>query len=88
MGKKQHDVEALVKRLSAHPELMEEIEQLLEEVDDPNSELANADDAEDAIAEGIHQIARRALTGWAQGKANKAVPGASARRGGKKNSAG
>lgn len=88
MRKKQHNVEALVERLSAHPELMEEVEQLLEEVEDPNSELSNADDAEDAIAERIRLIAQRALSGWAQTKAGRSEPGANARRGGKKNSAG
>lgn len=88
MKKKHSSVEDLVRRLSAHPELMEEVEQLLEEVEDPNSELSNADDAEDAIAERIQLIAQRALSGWAQTRASRIAPGAHARRGGKKNSAG
>ncbi len=56
----------ITERLLEHPELLTQVENLLEEVDDPHSKIANLDDAEDVIAERIHQMARDALESWAK----------------------
>ena len=78
----------ITERLLEHPELLTQVENLLEEVDDPHSKIANLDDAEDVIAERIHQMARDALESWAKNRADKAPVMEGSRRAGKKNCAG
>ena len=84
----QREAEEIAERLKEHPELLEQVRQLLEEVDDPKGKIANIDDAEDVIAGHIRQMARNALESWAQSQAAKVPTRDGARRGGKKNCAG
>ena len=79
----QREAEEIEERLKEHPELLEQVRQLLEEVDDPKGKIANIDDAEDVIAERIRQMARNALESWAQSKAAKVPTRDGALRGGK-----
>jgi hypothetical protein len=76
--------EIITERLLEHPELLTQVEKLLEEVDDPHSKIANLDDAEDIIAERIHQMAKDALESWAKNKADNAPSVEGSRRAGKK----
>jgi len=84
----QRQAEKITERLLEHPELLTQVEKLLEEVDDPNGKIANLDDAEDVIAERIHQMAKDALESWAKNKADHAPCMEGTRRAGKKNCAG
>jgi hypothetical protein len=54
--------------LSAHPELRERIESLLEVVIDSKGELDRADDAEEAIISGLRQMGKEMLSSWAKEK--------------------
>jgi hypothetical protein len=84
----QREAEEIAERLKEHPELLSQVRQLLEEVDDPHGKIANLDDAEDVIAERIHQMAKDALESWAKSKADNAPAPEGSRRAGKKNCAG
>jgi hypothetical protein len=84
----RRQAEQITERLLEHPELLMQVEKLLEEVDDPHGKIANLDDAEDVIAERIHQMAKDALESWAKNKAANAPATDGSRRAGKKNCAG
>lgn len=83
-------IEALLKRLREQPELCEQVEALLGEVEDVTGRLVTADQAEDAVVERVRSIGQVALTRWAQGRCDQlnAQRPAGTRRDSKKNSAG
>jgi len=88
MKEVRKQAEQITQRLMAHPELLEQVQLLLEEVDDKQDGIANLDDAEDVIAERGREVLRSALESWAKSKAERASAIGNARRGGKKNCAG
>ena len=59
--------------LSAHPELRERIESLLEIVIDSKGELDRADDAEEAVISGLQQMGKELLSSWAKEKESQKV---------------
>jgi hypothetical protein len=59
--------------LSAHPELRQRIESLLEVVIDPRGELDRADDAEEAVISGLQQMGKELLSSWAKEKESQKV---------------
>jgi hypothetical protein len=63
----------LEKLLSAHPELRERIESLLEIVIDSKGELDRADDAEEAVILGLQQMGKELLSSWAKEKETQKV---------------
>jgi hypothetical protein len=82
--------EEIMKRLKKQPELLKQVEGLLDEVENKSGALGTADQAEDAMVERVRAIGRAALNRWAQQRCeqlNAAVP-PGARKGGKKNSGG
>lgn len=86
----QEQTAELMVRLQRHPELLEQVVALLDEVDNRAGTLNTGDDAEDAIVERVRQLGRQALTGWAERRhaAVQPVRTPGLRQGGKKNSAG
>lgn len=59
-------MDALVNRLREHPEMVEQMEALLDEVENRTGTLGTADQAEDAVVERMRSLGQAALTGWAQ----------------------
>lgn len=80
----------LVRRLERHPELMEQVVGMLDEVENSSGRLRTVDDAEDAVVERLRKMGQVALTTWARRESDSvgaSLP-AGARRSGKKNSGG
>jgi len=82
--------ESVVKRLEKHPELMRQIEGLLDEVENRSGELRTADEAEEALIKRMRQIGRSGLSDWAEREEAKQATGErpGAKRGTKKKSGG
>jgi len=81
----------LVRKLREHPQLLEQLGALLEEIGDEHHQLTTADEAEEALVKRLHEMGRLSLTQWAQNKAlqsDQGPPEAGSRRGSKKNSIG
>ena len=80
-------LDALVNRLREHPEMLEQVEALLDEVENRTGALGTADQAEDAVVERMRSLGHAALTRWAQRRCeqlnDKAPP--QARKDSKKN---
>jgi len=55
----------LINRLNRNPHIKARIEALLSVVENSSGEFKRADDAEDAIADGVRQIAQELLQDWA-----------------------
>ena len=64
----------LIERLGQHPELRDQFEGLLDEVENRASKLNTADDAEDALVERVREIGREALKHWAQRRHDSVQP--------------
>ncbi len=80
--------QAVIAAMRTNPELQQGLVGLVAEMD---GRIATADQAEDAIAERVRQLARTALTSWAQKRQQtvaQAQPAKGLVRHGKKNSAG
>ncbi len=86
------NAEELVKRLSAHPELLRQMESLLSAVEDETGELKQADAAEIRVIDEMRKMGRQALVAWASGQVDETSREITQCRGvwseGKKNSAG
>lgn len=85
--------QTLEERLARHPELKTKIESLLSMVENADGELTQADDAEQAVIEGIRALGQATLAGWAEqsheAKRDRFVQShPKAHRSGKKNSTG
>lgn len=82
--------ESLTARLARHPELMKQIEGLLDEVENRAGALTTADAAEEALIGRTRQIGQAGLSGWAQRETARlaAEPPSGARRSSKKKSGG
>ena len=83
----------LVRKLSAHPDLRNRVESLLLAVEDEAGELREADAAEMRVIEEMRRMGQEALQAWAARQVDKTSQelgqsAESARREGKKNSAG
>ena len=63
----------LERLLSAHPELRERVESLLEIVIDSKGEFDRADDAEDAVISGLQQMGKELLSSWAKEKESQKI---------------
>jgi hypothetical protein len=63
----------LERLLSAHPELRERMESLLEMVIDSKGELDRADDVEEALISGLQQMGKELLSSWAEEKESQKV---------------
>lgn len=59
-------LDALVNRLREQPEMLAQVEALLEEVENRTGVLGTADQAEDAVVERMRSLGQAALTRWAQ----------------------
>lgn len=55
----------LINRLNRHPHIKARIESLLDVTENSSGEFTRADDAEDALAEGIRQMGQELLSEWA-----------------------
>lgn len=83
-------LDGLVNRLREHPEMVEQMEALLDEVENRAGLLGTADQAEDALVERMRCLGQAALTRWAQQRCaqlNASAP-PQARKDSKKNSGG
>jgi hypothetical protein len=82
----------LLALLNRHRGLKSRVEALAAIIDDPEGDLARADEAERRVIEEVRRLGQEALQGWAEGQVARAtVQGDEApelRRAGKKNSAG
>ena len=57
---------SLEERLTAHPQLLERIEALLNVVENSTGDIEQADLAEQRVIEEVRQIGQQALKGWAE----------------------
>lgn len=64
--------EALLNRLSGHPELRSRVESMLLVVDDEMGNLQEADAAEMQLIEQMRRMGQESLQAWATGQAAKA----------------
>ena len=84
--------EELVEKLTAHPQLRNQIESLLLAVEDETGELKEADAAEMRVIEDIRRLGQEALQAWAEHQVEKTAKEVQATSGvwkeGKKNCAG
>lgn len=74
-------------KLRKHPEMMEQIRGMMEEVEDGQGGERSFDDMEEQVVKRVREIGRLGLQGWAQNKAEEAersAPEEGARRGAKK----
>ena len=55
----------LINRLNKHPHIKARLEALLNVAENSSGEFKKADDAEDALAEGIRQMGQELLQDWA-----------------------
>jgi C-terminal processing protease CtpA/Prc len=81
----------LVERLRKQPEIREQIEGMLEEVEDAQERVESADQVEEMFVERVREMGRLGVERWAQNKAGRSAaqkPESGARRGGKKKSDG
>ncbi|MDJ0571955.1 MAG: hypothetical protein QNJ53_23320 [Pleurocapsa sp. MO_192.B19] len=63
---KSRAVVGLEERLSAHPQLLERIEALLNVVENSAGDLEQADLAEQRVIEEVRHIGQQALSSWAE----------------------
>jgi hypothetical protein len=84
--------EELFEKLTAHPQLRNQIESLLLAVEDETGELKEADAAEMRVIEDIRRLGQEALQAWAEHQVEKTSKEVQASSGiwkeGKKNCAG
>lgn len=85
--------ENLEQRLSNYPELRAKVEDLLSVVENAESDIIRANEAEQRVFEEIRQLGQAALQSWAvsqhqQKSKDFSLENPSAHRGGKKNSIG
>ena len=62
---------SLEERLLAHPQLKQRIEDLLNLVENSNSEVEKADLAEQRVIQQVRQIGQQALSSWAESQHHK-----------------
>jgi hypothetical protein len=63
--------ESLASRLMRYPDLLNEVEGLLDEVENKAGQLVTAEEAEAAVIKRTRSIGLRGLNHWAQGEAAK-----------------
>ena len=54
----------LIKRLERHPELLENIESILDVIDNKYGDMEKADDVEERVIKEMNKLGHKTLEGW------------------------